>query len=317
LDAWENEAIPKVSVDCNALFFDQLEYKTRQRKIITVTNTGQVAATFRFVPKLEDDYMCKSWLTLTPPFSMLLPTESVQVTLEANIDSTVANELNFQQDVLDDILIMRLENGRDYFITVSGAHVHSCFGSSIEHLLAADGSSHVPKEVWRLVDALYTSPESMNAHGLFVESGSREELANIRRGLDGHEGVHTGSTVSPQSLAESLLELLDSLADTVVPASFYDALSTLVGSGATSVATWSEKFLSQLPTMNHNLFVYLVTFLKELLEHSERNHLNSEILSHVFSSAFVRSSYNAKRDEKSVAESRKGMRMCLKYFLEK
>ena len=40
LDAWENESIPKVSIDCNNLYFDQLEYKTRQKKTITITNIG-------------------------------------------------------------------------------------------------------------------------------------------------------------------------------------------------------------------------------------------------------------------------------------
>ena len=89
LDAWENESIPKVSIDCNNLYFDQLEYKTMQKKTITITNigkhlfpgiyshvfcwalsvtdipvlfffnpVGKVGATFRFVPKLEGNSSC-------------------------------------------------------------------------------------------------------------------------------------------------------------------------------------------------------------------------------------------------------------------
>ena len=105
LDAWENESIPKVSIDCNNVYFDRLEYKTRQTKIITITNTGKVGATFRFVPKLEDHYICKSWLSITPTFSMLLPNESIQIHVEANISSMVANGLQCSENVLDDILV--------------------------------------------------------------------------------------------------------------------------------------------------------------------------------------------------------------------
>tara|TARA_B100000795_G_scaffold180526_1_gene136713 strand:- start:1970 stop:2875 length:906 start_codon:yes stop_codon:yes gene_type:complete len=299
-------------VDCNSLFFDQLEYKTRQKKTITITNTGQVAATFRFVPKLEDDYICKPWLSLTPSFSMLLPNESIQVHVEANVGSTVANGLNHSNEILDDILVMRLENGRDYFILISGVHVPSCFGASLESLIAKEGVSHVPREIWRLVNALYTQPQSLDTEGLFVESGSKNELINIRQNLDNQNQL--SSNTSSHSLAESLLELLDSLADTVVPGTFYDALSTL-GTGSVNVSTWCERFLTQLPTMNHNLFVYLVAFLKELLQHSERNNLNVNLLSTVFSSIFVRSSYVAKRDEKAITDARKGMCICLKFFL--
>ena len=313
LDAWENENIPKVSVDCNSLFFDQLEYKVRQRKVIRITNTGQVAATFRFVPKLEDDYICKTWLSLTPPFSMLLPDESIDVTVEANITSAVANGLNSEKEVLDDILVMRLENGRDYFITVSGVHVPSCYGSSINHLIAHDDVSHVPKELWRIINALYTMPQGLDTEGLFVESGSRADLAHIRQSLDGQSTI---GNVSPHSVAESLLEILDSLADTVVPARFFEALGTL-GSGNSNVATWCERFLTQLPTVNHNIFIYLVAFLKELLQHSERNTLNVDLLSQIFASAFIRSSYMAKRDEKAVADARKGMGVCLNFFLRR
>ena len=36
---------------------------------------------------------------------------------------------------MDDILIFRLENGRDYFVTITGEYLKSCFGASIEWLV--------------------------------------------------------------------------------------------------------------------------------------------------------------------------------------
>ena len=75
--------------------------------------------------------------------------------------------------------------------------------------------------------------------------------------------------------------------------------------------------------MNHNILIYLIGFLKELLQHSNVNHLTVDILSQVFASSFVRLSYvakkkeleDAKKDEKIMMEARRGMKMVLHYFL--
>ena len=293
-----------------------------------------------------DDYICKNWLSITPTFSMLLPDESIQVHVEANINSDVANGLQYQQNVLDDILVVRLENGRDYFITISGIHVTSCYGSSIEQLYnntnkqhvenggggggggggngGGGKSSHIPSEIWRLINALYTksttSPTStcsgMDTEGLFIESGDRSDISLIRHSLDSQNRI--SSNVSSHSLAEALLELLESLADTIVPSTFYGSLCTLnaVSTSNKQLQQWSTRFLTQLPTINHNIFIYLIGFLKELLSHSNLNQLNVEILSSVFSSSFIRSSYVAQiTNDKIIVEARKGMKIVIKYFL--
>ena len=287
---------------------------------------------------------------------MLLPDESIQVHVEANINSDVANGLQYHQNVLDDILVVRLENGRDYFITVSGVHVTSCYGSSIEQLYNntnkphggsssssssssssnnnrhkkdnnSDGggkSSHIPSEIWRLINALYTksttSPTStcsgMDTEGLFIESGDRSDISLIRHSLDSQNRI--SSNVSSHSLAEALLELLESLADTIIPSTFYESLCALntVSTSNKQLEQWSTRFLNQLPTINHNIFIYLIGFLKELLSHSNLNRLNAEILSSVFASSFIRSSYVAKTiNGKIIVDARKGMKIVIRYFL--
>ena len=64
LDRWENENIPTVSIDRNVVVFPEVRYKVRTVQTVFLENSGQVQATFRFVPKLEDKQFCKPWLSV-------------------------------------------------------------------------------------------------------------------------------------------------------------------------------------------------------------------------------------------------------------
>lgn len=73
---------------------------------------------------------------------MLLPGEEIDVVITATIDSETADALNCGREVftqymilslilyqvLDDIMVLRVENGQDFFITVKGTYARSCFG---------------------------------------------------------------------------------------------------------------------------------------------------------------------------------------------
>jgi hypothetical protein len=45
--------------------------------------------------------------------------------------------LNAGRDTLEDILVLHLENGPDYFINASGEYARSCFGATLEELVCA------------------------------------------------------------------------------------------------------------------------------------------------------------------------------------
>ena len=57
------------------------------------------------------------------------------MTLTVNVDEDTAPALNNGHDLLEDILVLHLEKGKDFFITVSGNYLPSCFGSSLETLI--------------------------------------------------------------------------------------------------------------------------------------------------------------------------------------
>ncbi len=89
---------------------------------------------FHFHPKMQDDTFCKPWLQVKPEFGIIPPNDSVEIALTVHIDRRTAQPLNTGQDTFDDILIFKVENGPDFFITVSGDYLKSCFGSTVEYL---------------------------------------------------------------------------------------------------------------------------------------------------------------------------------------
>ncbi len=101
---------------------------------------------------------------------------------------------------MDDILVLRVENCNDYFASVSASYMRSCYGMSLEELVhtlepvystklpalefpdaiqnfnQSTPKLAIPKELWRLVDALWTGDGirekdvsvSLNCHICFV-----------------------------------------------------------------------------------------------------------------------------------------------------
>jgi inositol polyphosphate 5-phosphatase INPP5B/F len=76
-----------------------------------------------------------------------------------------------------------------------------------------------------------------------------------------------------ESVAETIIRFLESLAEPVIPYSMYkqaiDASSSFVQ---------CKQVLTSLPTVNMNVFFYLMAFLRELLTYSASNKLTPEKL---------------------------------------
>ena len=324
LDKLENDQHPKVQLEVpgaaalvpprppNTIDFGLVRYGVEGRQTLVVTNVSGVAAHFRFVPKLEEESICKQWLSIKPRFGMLLPNESAQITFTALVDLKTAQALNAGQDLLDDILILRLENGQDFFLSVNGTYARSAFGMGLEELTncyapvrslplpaagwspstsaaaataAASSSSKqalgpptsaggpalsVPKELWRLVDALYR--RGLMEKDLFILPGAPGEVQAVREALD--TGDEMDEKASVHSLTEVLLTFLTSLATPVVPGRLLPNIEI----DAQNLRPWTRRFLEQLPPLNYNVFVYLISFFREVLKHHESNRLNTDKL---------------------------------------
>lgn len=248
LDELENNCIPKVKEEGTAIDFGLTHFNEAKESIVKLKNEGKSIAHWRFVPKLDEKFPCKRWISLNPDYGMLLPNEEADISISIIIDTVTADALNSGKDVLEDIIVLRIENGRDIFITVKATYARSCFGMSLEQLVctmqpirslpipgdesmlipesSGQGGSpressmvhmSIPKELWRLVDALWQGG-GMKERELFSSNAETGEVERIRECLD------TGDDLPPcsaHSIAECIVCLIASLPQPLIPVELY------------------------------------------------------------------------------------------------
>lgn len=199
LDKFENQSMPDAKVSSNQLDFKTINYLQSKEQTITIENTGQVYLQFQFIPKMDEHSICKPWLWVNPPNGMIMPGEKLRVSFVMLIDRRSAPSLNMGQEQIDDILILHLINGKDYFISVSGKYCPTSLAVSLDYLarlpkpirhmdplvdslLPIENQLSVPLVLWRIVDFLHQY--GMEVENLFLNSGNQETMLYIRECLD-------------------------------------------------------------------------------------------------------------------------------------
>lgn len=234
LDKAENEARPGITVvvdhhvsdsndsengkaaeDPSAVNFGQVRYDVPVSRSLTIANTGGVSATFGFRENSAGGpsvAVSPPWLSLqvlrtdddnetttvdTRKEYTLTPGETVGVVLTACIsDLTFVRKLNGGEAKVEDILVLRVTNGRDYFIPIHGKWLPSCFGRSLEELTRMpeggargldpqlSGQGHdkgeavrlsAPRELFRLTEAVSDLTERSIAEWSMTKEGTENE----------------------------------------------------------------------------------------------------------------------------------------------
>ncbi|KAM5248658.1 LOW QUALITY PROTEIN: type II inositol 1,4,5-trisphosphate 5-phosphatase [Ctenodactylus gundi] len=322
LDKMENANIPSVSLSKREFCFQNVRYMQLQVESFTIHN-GQVPCQFEFINKPDEKSYCKQWLNANPSRGFLLPDSDIEIDLELFVNKTTATKLNSGEDKIEDILVLHLDRGKDYFLSVSGNYLPSCFGSPIHTLCYMrepildlppetiseltlmpigtkdDGSQlerpmEIPKELWMMVDYLYRN--AIQQEDLFQQPGLRLEFEHIRDCLD--TGMFDNLSASNHSVAEALLLFLESLPEPVICYSAYHSCLECCGSYIAS-----KQIISTLPTFHKNVFNYLMAFLQELLKNSAKNHLDENIIASIFGSLLLRNPAGHQKLE--IAEKKK------------
>uniref|UniRef100_A0A673XBS3 phosphoinositide 5-phosphatase n=1 Tax=Salmo trutta TaxID=8032 RepID=A0A673XBS3_SALTR len=296
LDKMENECIPSVTLSRREFHFKDVKFMQHQAETLTLFNDGQVPCQFEFIQKLDEPTYCKPWLTANPAKGFIAQGGNVDIDLEVFVNRSTATELNAGRQQIEDILVLHLERGKDYFLSVTGNYLPSCFGSSIQILCQlrdpiqempletirelVSSPLDIPKEIWQMVDHLYRNAPKQGE--LFQQPGLRSEFVEIRDCLD--TGMPDSLPGSNHSVAEALLLFLDALPEPVVPFSLYQQCLECC-----SNTSQCKKVVSLLPQCHKNVFNYIAAFLRELLKHSTHNSLDVHILASIFAALLLRS----------------------------
>ncbi|XP_033876258.3 inositol polyphosphate 5-phosphatase OCRL-like isoform X2 [Acipenser ruthenus] len=310
MDRMENEFLPSLSLTRREFIFENVRFRQLQRAKFQIMNDGQVPCHFAFIPKLNDTQFCKPWLRVEPCDGYLEPNEMVEISLEVYVSKDSVTMLNSTEDSIEDILVLHLDRGKDYFLTIGGNYLPSCYGTSLETLCrmkkpireipitklidlersrldllpvdnvgTEDKPLKIPKEVWLLVDHLFT--KACRQEDLFQTPGMQEELQTIINCLD--TSIPNTIPGSNHSVAEALLIFLEALPEPVVCYELYQRCLD-----CSHDSRLCRQVISQLPRAHRNVFRYIMAFLRELLKYSEDNNLNASMIATLFASLLIR-----------------------------
>ena len=259
LDKAENEGRPVVTIvvdhqkenDDASKFegvdFGHVKYDHVKTRSVTIANTGRVPATVGFVDRSVESGkpggVAPPWLRISfdrPPDNKnsnpsalqeytLHPGDAVNVELTLHVnDLELVRRLSDKTETLEDVLVLRIHNGRDYFLPLRGDWLQSAFGRSIEKLVRMpeggvrrlqhqrpDDSSHsdegvkwsAPREVFRLTEAIEDLVERALAQwGMMGD----EEKAPWTKDVGWPFRGWTTDTKQRATLREAVREALDS-----------------------------------------------------------------------------------------------------------
>ncbi|TFK03218.1 Inositol polyphosphate 5-phosphatase OCRL-1 [Platysternon megacephalum] len=318
MDRMENDFLPSLELSRREFVFEKVKFRQLQKEKFQITNNGQVTCHFSFIPKLNDSQYCKPWLRAEPCEGYLEPNETVDISLDVYVSKDSVTLLNSGEDRIEDILVLHLDRGKDYFLTISGSYLPSCFGTSLEALCrmrrpirevpvtklvdlgedsflekeksllqmgpsdsedASERPLQVPKEIWLLVDHLFK--HACHQEDLFQTPGMQEELQQIIDCLD--TSIPETIPGSNHSVAEALLIFLEALPEPVICYELYQRCLD-----CSHDSRLCRQVISHLPRCHRNVFRYLMAFLRELLKYSEDNNVSANMIATLFTSLLLR-----------------------------
>ncbi|KAI8877745.1 DNase I-like protein [Backusella circina FSU 941] len=125
---------PYAELSSSFVEFGNVDFMEYKETSLTLTNTGRVLTFFEFIQKVDEKSILPPWLQVTPLSGVIAPGEKVVLRFEITVDPTNSTALNLGEEELDDVLVLHLEDSRDFFVSVTGNYKPTCLGLPLEKL---------------------------------------------------------------------------------------------------------------------------------------------------------------------------------------
>ncbi|KIM82825.1 hypothetical protein PILCRDRAFT_457561 [Piloderma croceum F 1598] len=320
-DFEESAEPPKVKLDNDTVIFGKISYRQRVSQSLGIQNQGNVPCAFHFIPQDSEMSIHPEWMCITPMTvcftfhlscyyvaelgqGLLLPKEKTVINFTAHVDNNSAAKLNLVSRHIQYTLILHTALGQDYFITVTGEYQHTCFANSLSLLTRLPGpirdlenleallperlAINAPREIMRLVNWMMAN--AINVDGLFVSSAEEQLISIVRECLDTGADFPKVMKDDPRlalAVAQTLLQLLDSLPEPVIPVSLYARCAQVTSRDE------AFEFLDELPSEAVNVWISITAFVHFIGQQasvgdSEASQGKAERLAAIFAPVFLR-----------------------------
>lgn len=329
LDKLENDTLPQVDLSQTEFIFKDVKFLLPQSKKLIITNTGSRPVLVSFIPKLDEEAYSKPWIEAKPSSAVLQPLHDIGIVLTVSVDCDTASTISSGKNNLDDILVLHLEGGKDFFLSITGNYLPSCFGSSLDTLVHLHTYiREVPTA--DLLDLSFSEhsslpcpPTSSSSSPAQSPSLSRKttpphdipkELYQLVSYLDSHletenlfqesgrqvevlqiiDALDVGGVRelpgSTHSVAQCLVLFLSALSEPVIPTPLHQRAMD-----CSNQPMLCKQLLLNLPRVNQRTFTFLMSFMKRLLLHSDYNGLDAKLLATIFGDIILRTPANQQR----------------------
>jgi len=166
----------------------------------------------------------------------------------------------------------------------------------------------VPKELWRIIDALYE--RGLDERDLFMARGDPDEICRVRECLDNGTAFEK---VGVHSMAQVLTSFLSNLSTPIVPESLFPTQDI----DAQNIQAFTRQFLEDMLPVPYNVFIYIISFFREVLLHKQRNRLSPAKVARILCNCLVSTPQgNAEESASSSSQRRGNMQQLMLHFLE-
>ena len=105
-----------------------MNFLERRKVVLTIKNVGTSIAAYRFVPKFGEEKFSKSWISVADESvgGLLKAGETGQIVIHFEVNATTIRDVDLVNRELSDILVLRILNGADKFVAISGKLKPTC-----------------------------------------------------------------------------------------------------------------------------------------------------------------------------------------------